>query len=546
MSTVRRSSLALVAALPCLVLAWPVGAGAPREEGGRPAALFEPASRCISCHTGMVSPEGEDVSFGPQWASSMMANAARDPYWHAGVRREVLDHPHAATAIEDECSACHMPMTRFESKASGGQGAVFSHLPAGAARTRVADLAADGVSCTACHQIAAERLGDPSSFTGGFAIDTARPVGERQIFGPYAVDGGRARLMRSSSGFVPSQSPHLAASEMCATCHTLITHAFGPDGKVVGELPEQVPYQEWHHSAYRDTNSCQSCHMPVVAGEMPVSPVLGPKRAAVSRHAFRGGNGFMLRLLTRYGAELGVTALPQDLDAAAARNHAHLETESARLSLEEVGVAGGRLLATVRVENLAGHKLPTAYPSRRAWLHVTVRDRAGAVVFESGSFDASGRIAGNDNDEHPRRFEPHHAEVAAADQVQIYESVMADHAGQVTTGLLSAVRYVKDNRLLPRGFDKATAPADVAVHGHAAQDADFTAGGDRVRYTVAVPDGAGPFTVDAELRYQTVGFRWADNLRQVDAPETARFAKYYDEMAAVSSVRLASATATVK
>ena len=31
----------------------------------------------------------------------------------------------------------------------------------------------------------------------------------------------------------------------------------------------------------------------------------------------------------------------------------------------------------------------------------------------------------------------------------------------------SALRYVKDNRLLPEGFDKRSAPKDVAVHGDA-------------------------------------------------------------------------------
>ena len=34
-----------------------------------------------------------------------------------------------------------------------------------------------------------------------------------------------------------------------ATCHTLTTEAFDADGNVVGSLPEQVPYQEWQHSA---------------------------------------------------------------------------------------------------------------------------------------------------------------------------------------------------------------------------------------------------------------------------------------------------------
>ncbi|MCU0257369.1 MAG: hypothetical protein MUF60_11585 [Vicinamibacterales bacterium] len=198
------------------------------------------------------------------------------------------------------------------------------------------------------------------------------------------------------------------------------------------------------------------------------------------------------------------------------------------------------------MESLAGHKLPTAYPSRRAWLHVTVRDRLGAIVFESGGAEASGRIAGNDNDEDGRRFEAHHAEITNARQVQVYESVMVDHAGAVTTGLLWGVRYVKDNRLLPRGFDKATAPADVAVHGEALADADFAAGGDRVRYAVQVPETGGPFRLEAELRYQSIGYRWAENLRAFDAPEPARFVKYYEAMAPVSSVVLARAAATVE
>jgi hypothetical protein len=68
---------------------------------------------------------------------------------------------------------------------------------------------------------------------------------------------------------------------------------------------------------------------------------------------------------------------------------------------------------------------------------VTVRDASGTAVFESGALDGRGRIAGNDNDVDPLRYEPHYEEVRTADQVQIYESVMADSAGQLTTGLLS-------------------------------------------------------------------------------------------------------------
>ena len=57
---------------------------------------------------------------------------------------------------------------------------------------------------------------------------------------------------------------------------------------------------------------------------------------------------------------------------------------------------------------------------------------------------------------------------------------------------------------------------------------------------------AGPLQVDVELRYQPIGFRWAQNLRSYDAPEPRRFVSYFDAMAAASSTVLAHATATVR
>jgi mono/diheme cytochrome c family protein len=542
MSKVTRTSLLAglaAGAAAALALAPPMNAQVQSPQ------LFDTAGSCIACHTGLITPRGEDVSFGSQWRGSMMANSARDPYWQAAVRREVIEHPSAQALIEDECSACHMPMARYSSKVAGHEGQVFAHLPVRNAASPAATLAADGVSCSACHQITSKGLGNRSSFTGGFDVDAATPLGRRTVYGPFVVDGGRAHTMQSASGYAPAQGTHQSSSEMCASCHTLITQAFGPDGKVVGELPEQVPYLEWDHSAYRTTRSCQSCHMPEVEEPMPVTRVLGQPRPNVSRHGFRGGNSFMIRLLNGARDDLGVTALPLELDAAARRNDEHLASETAQVSIHSVVPAGGRLLFDVDVRNLAGHKLPTAYPSRRAWLHVSVRDGRGQPVFESGAVEPSGRITGNDNDNDAARFEPHHTEITTSDQVQIYESVMADSGGAVTTGLLSAVKYVKDNRLLPNGFDKETAPPDVAVHGAALADPDFLASGDRIRYSVPA-SGEGPLRVEVELLYQTIGFRWAENLRRFDAPEPKRFVALYEQASRSSAVLLARETKVVE
>ena len=515
-----------------------------------PAQIFVTSDRCVACHNGLKAPDGQDMSIGFDWSASMMANSAKDPYWQAAVRREITEHPTASAAIQNECSACHMPMSRYTAKMQGRMGGVFANLPVNLAALNPAPgalLAWDSVSCSMCHQIEAAKLGTPASFTAGFVVNTTMPLGQRPAYGPFKIDPGRQRIMSSASQLKPTPGAQVREAGLCGSCHTLYTHALGPDGKQVGRLPEQVPYLEWEHSAYpKEQRTCQSCHMPKQTQPMAITSVLGVKRTPFSRHSFRGGNFFMLGLLQQNSQALGVNAMPQNLTASAGRTKAHLQTLTAKLKLVQAKVSGAKLEARVSLENLAGHKLPTAYPSRRAWLWFRVIDASGREVFSSGAPRPDGSIAGNDNDADARAFEPHYQSISRPDQVQIYEAIMADPMGQVTTGLIKAVRYIKDTRLLPRGFDKASAHNDIAVQGPARQDPDFVAGGDVVSYQVPVDPAQGPFTVSAELWYQPIGFRWARNLGLVNAPETKRFIGYYNAAAKGSALRLAGVKATAR
>src|SRR5436853_4191657 len=119
--------------------------------------LFQTSDRCFACHNGLSTSGGEDISIGFSWRPTMMANSARDPYWQAGVRRESIDHAESKAAIEDECSKCHMPMARYQSKSEGKEGEVFSHLSFGS-DNRIDQMAQDGVSCSLCHQITKDKL----------------------------------------------------------------------------------------------------------------------------------------------------------------------------------------------------------------------------------------------------------------------------------------------------------------------------------------------------------------------------------------------------
>jgi hypothetical protein len=239
-----------------------------------------------------------------------------------------------------------------------------------------------------------------------------------------------------------------------------------------------------------------------------------------------------------------VTASSEQFEAKKGQTVDQLQNRTATLAMEEVELSGSRLTVTVAIQSLVGHKFPTGYPSRRAWLHLTVQDADGGIVFESGVVNPDGSIVGNDNDADPLKYEPHYQVIDSPDQVQIYESVMGDSEGGVTTALLRGAGYLKDNRLLPSGFDKEMAFEDIAVRGQAMEDADFSGGGDRVPYAVELGSAERPFVVTVELLYQSVSYRWAENLRRHQASETTRFLDYYEAVPNLPVV-VARATAEV-
>jgi hypothetical protein len=395
-----------------------------------------------------------------------------------------------------------------------------------------------------CHQIRETGFGQPGSFSGGFVIDTDLPAGERPIFGPYPVSETQAAIMQAASGYPAVQSQHITQAELCATCHTLYTPYVDATGQIAGEFPEQTPYLEWTHSDYQDTLACQDCHMPMAQGTVRVATMGDPPRSPFAQHVFVGGNAYMLDILRTFGEERQVTASSEQFEAKKEHTVDQLQNRTATLAVEEIGLSGSQLMVTVAIQSLVGHKFPTGFPARRAWLHFTLQDADGGIVFESGVVHPDGSIVGNDNDADPAQYEPHYQMVTDPDQVQIYESIMRDSEGGVTTALLRGAGYVKDNRLLPSGFDKGSASEDIAVLGQALEDEDFTGGGDRVSYAIQLGDAEGPFTVTVELLYQSVGYRWVQRMHRYDAPEPARFLDYYEAVPNLPVV-IARATAEV-
>ena len=189
------------------------------------------------------------------------------------------------------------------------------------------------------------------------------------------------------------------------------------------------------HSAFTPRQrSCQSCHMPAVTDRRAIASVLGDTRDGLARHTFLGGNFFMLRMLNRYRDELGVAALPAELEATARATCGSLQTETAtrrdRPRRAQRRAARGRRRGAQPDRPQAADRLSVA-PRLAARLRCAI-GRAGSC-----SSPARSTRRADPRQRQRRRRRAVRAALRrdpAADQVQIYESVMADPAARRPPG----------------------------------------------------------------------------------------------------------------
>ncbi len=455
-------------------------------------------SRCHSANdTVMRDRKGRDVSPIGEWQISMMALAARDPYFLAAMAREQRTRPAQRAAIDDLCLRCHAPVGHAAARLAGQQLALADLLNNPAT---FAALAREGVTCVGCHAALADGLGEPSSFTGKLSLRT-----DRVVFGLVAAL--MAAAMEQMIQMRAERGAHMGRSALCGSCHTVELPGVAGD-----KILEQGTYLEWRASGFSTEQAaptsyaaeCQTCHMPTTDQDgdafstaMSTRPIDAPLRSPYARHALVGGSAYLLQSLAPFAAWLGAGVSAADLQSAALRSAALLRS-AAKLSMEVAGSADahGPIDVAIRVENLTGHKLPTGYPSRRMWLHVQAFDRRGQLVFESGAHH-QGRIVGVDG--RSETVVPDVGRLTAGGPPSIWQAVPVGADARVTHLQLGVAKFVKDNRILPLGWRSADADPRLAPIG-VANVAQHQPGAATVR--VALPGSA--VGVSAELLYQAI------------------------------------------
>lgn len=492
--------------------------------------LFNAAGTCSMCHAdnggpAMKDAAGRNVSPLSLWRTSMMALSGRDPYFFAALSHEIAENPGAKDVIESTCTRCHAPEAAVTLAAENKHISLTELIED---TNNISALGREGVGCTLCHQIQPENLGSPQSFTGNYQIGTAR-----EIYGPHM--NPFANPMKQHVNYTPTYSSHIQDSALCATCHQVITHPIDANGNPAGdEVMEQVPYFEWQNSQFSagaTAQSCQSCHMPIVDQDgNPINtklsnmPAMLNPRSPFGRHILAGGNAYMLELLSENTAWLNAGLSASDLKEGAATVRATLKT-AASIEIVSASRVATELRIDVRVKNHTGHKFPTAYPSRRAWIRLTVADTQGQIVFESGRYDGRGALidANGNRLDGATAILPHRQQIVSEAEVQVYEGVMKDGTGAPTHVLLRATGFAKDNRLLPMGYSAAHPNAPKINPIGIGGDPDYGANAmDNIQYRIANAP-AGALSVEAELLFQTVPPAAFDVLAGAETPAANHF-----------------------
>ncbi|HYG77773.1 MAG TPA: cytochrome P460 family protein, partial [Planctomycetota bacterium] len=542
-----------------------------------------------------VNEKGEKVHanlspFG-EWRYSMMGLSGRDPVFYAQLESERALHPELSAEIDNKCMSCHTAMGQRQFEADKGKGALFTHDKAFArsdhADAKYGALARDGISCATCHQMQPEGLGSPATYGGKYEL----PAKSKEVFGPY--EKVVTLPMEQAMGITPKYGAHMSDSGMCASCHTVPVPVLDVGRKYTPEefaklsagtgrdvFHEQTTYLEWKNSSYSTESgpnatarSCQDCHMPrtydgkqlkfkianieddtfpIVDHRAPDDKLRMEVREKYSRHSLNGINVFVLEMFRQQPWLLGVSRrdalfpgenVVPGFDTAINSAVQMAREQTAKLEILKAERRNGKLLATVAVTNLSGHKFPSGVQFRRAWIHFKV-DSGQRTLFESGATDEWGVIGRAVNGKFtplPSEFfeknswQPHYEKITSDEQVQIYEQLVKDSKGRFTTSFLSLKEVVKDNRLLPRGWKSDGPDAELtAPRGEVKTDADFNDGLGRDIVTYEVPidvEMTTPIRVSATLYYQSLPpYYLKQRFVHADKPETQRLYYLYSSL----------------
>jgi len=481
---------------------------------------FSASGNCEMCHGAsdfaLRDKQENDVSPVTNWRSTMLANSSNDPFWRAKVKHEGLSNPHHKEALENVCTRCHAPM--------GMVNAFLENLPEYTLDSLKADeMGQDGISCTLCHQISGfnEKL-----FSGNIKINALK-----EIYGPYINPITQQMFM--NTGFTPVYNEIINDSKLCGTCHTLITSSVDEHGEFTGRtFIEQALYHEWENSIYEQQNiSCQSCHIPRINESIKISsrPGFAAGRQPFGIHSFIGGNSFMLNLLNLNHEKLGLAGGTENFDVTIQQTKTMLTKNTINLDIYEVSRTNDSIFIEVSLKNKAGHKFPTGFPSRRAYLEFMVIAKSD-TLFHSGKKNAP---ALNHTDD--EEFEPHYKKITRGNQVQIFEFVMGDNEGEVTTILERAYEPLKDNRIPPEGFSQSHTNYDtVRVVGNATTDTDYLngSGTEKIIYALPVSILKASNSVKAILHYETAPKSWLKDLFEYseEDEDIDKFKKMYQQI----------------
>jgi hypothetical protein len=417
------------------------------------AILDDPDVSCASCHGNY------DTANEPwyTWRGSMMAQAARDPFFFACMAVAEQDAP----SVGDLCIRCHSPGGWQEGRSVDTSGDLLT----------VKDR--HGVQCDFCHravdfnyvagvspmedvEVLANVVPLPLQYANGQFINDPAPLRR----GPYAD-------AQASHAFV--ESPFHRSADICGTCHDVSSPVFNrtgpydytpntfnlqhPDMDLRNMLPIERTYSEWSMSEYAASgvyapqfagnkpdgivSTCQDCHMHDVNAK-GCNVAGSPRRSDLPLHDLMGGNTFVPDIIaTFYPDEVNVA----QLQAAKARASSML-VKAATLEIvsEDFGI-------TVRVTNQTGHKLPSGYPEgRRIWLNVRAYDSTAALIYESAAYDLSTADLTHDADAKVYEIHPGLSPGLAA--------ALGLPAGVSFHFVLNDTVY-SDNRIPPRGFTNA-------------------------------------------------------------------------------------------